>query len=95
MEARLKELLERMTASGPFPQISASEGHELVDMVYEALEKEAETPNCIMCEWFAEINTTCKAQGYRAVYQDGIYYSEACKGVFKSKQRGVEGENKE
>ncbi len=41
MEPRLKELLERMTAPGSFPGISASEGHELVDMVYE-MERETE-----------------------------------------------------
>ena len=31
MDERLRELLERMTAPGQFPQISASEGHEVVE----------------------------------------------------------------
>ena len=35
MDARLIELLERMTAPGPFPNMSCSEGHELVDLVYD------------------------------------------------------------
>ncbi|MCK5017439.1 MAG: hypothetical protein KAS32_10265 [Candidatus Peribacteraceae bacterium] len=39
MNPRLRELLERMTAPGPFPNMSASEGHELVEMVYELNEE--------------------------------------------------------
>lgn len=39
MDERLKELLERMTAAGKFPQISASEAHEVVDAVYKMQEQ--------------------------------------------------------
>lgn len=38
LDVRLDELLQRMVAPGPFPNMSASEGHELVDMVYELVE---------------------------------------------------------
>jgi nitrogen-specific signal transduction histidine kinase len=35
MNPRLKELLDRMVAPGQFPNMSASEGHELVELVRE------------------------------------------------------------
>lgn len=43
MEPRLKELLDRLTELGPFPNMTASEGRELVDLVY-ADDKAAESP---------------------------------------------------
>lgn len=35
MNPRLKELLDRMVAPGQFPNMSASEGHELFELVHE------------------------------------------------------------
>ena len=34
MDIRLEELLDRMVAPGQFPQISASEGHEVYDLTH-------------------------------------------------------------
>lgn len=39
MNPRLNELLNRMVAPGQFPNMSASEGHELYQMVYELNER--------------------------------------------------------
>jgi len=50
MDIRLEELLERMVAPGPFPQISASEGHEVYDLTY-ILEAELEKMKAENAEW--------------------------------------------
>lgn len=39
MNPRLKELLDRMVAPGQFPNMSASDGHEMFDMVHELNER--------------------------------------------------------
>lgn len=42
--ARVVQLAERMVAAGSFPQISASEGHELADFIFNLVEP-IEKPN--------------------------------------------------
>jgi hypothetical protein len=57
MNARLEELLERMVAPGHFPQISASEGHEVVELAI-ALEAEVQSlhRDKLRLDWLADSN---------------------------------------
>ncbi len=45
MDERLRELLDRLVAKGKFPNMSASEGHEIYELVYELWESYEELSN--------------------------------------------------
>jgi hypothetical protein len=74
METRLKKILERMTAPGSFPNMSCSEGHELVESVYKMEEclRSAEK----MCKKFVDKVETGRARS-KETYKD-------CKEVLRS-----------